>query len=507
MAENIERSSGRPREFKFDRGNVPSEMGPYIGIVTNNIDVTRAGKLQVYIPEFGAIDQQGKPILDDPTLWKTVKYVSPFYGITPVSQTSDNNAGQYPYNQQSYGMWFTPPDLGVRVLCFFPAGDNNDGYYVGCIPETGLTHMVPGVGATSEYILNNQSQAGYLASATQLPVTELNDNNRNNSDNPKFFDQPKPVHSYQAATFFQQGLINDTERGPITSSSQRESPSSVYGVSTPGRPIYQGNVTSDNLQQQLLTDQVRPQDLLVQGRVGGHSLVLDDGDLSGNNNLIRIRTSQGHQITMSDSGNFFYITHANGQTWIELGAQGTVDVFSTNSINLRTNGDINFHADRDVNIFAGRNFNVKSEKETNLGGVDAVKIASDSEVTLFAGLKMGIKSEGTLALDGKISSWNSAGPLTIKARPLFLNGPAAVPVTTPKLYPKILLDDTAYNYQTGWQVNPGGLNSIVSRAPTHEPYPYHNAGVDVVVKLEPKPPPPPPTAVPVPEGWSIEIKS
>lgn len=505
MAENIERSGGRPREFRFDRGNVPSEMGPYIGIVVNNVDTTRAGKLQVYIPEFGAIDRQGQPILNDPTLWKTVKYITPFYGVTPISQTSDNNAGQYPYNQQSYGMWFTPPDLGVRVLCFFPAGDSNDGYYVGCIPETGLTHMVPAVGAATEYVLNNDSQAGYLNSANQLPVTEINDNNKENYNNPKFFNQPKPVHSYQAAAFFQQGLINDPDRGPITSSSQRESPSSVYGVSTPGRPIYQ-NVKSDELQQKLLNNQVLPQDVAVKGRLGGHSLVMDDGDQSGNNNLVRIRTSQGHQITMSDSGNFFYITHANGQTWIELGAQGTVDVFSTNSINLRTNGDINFHADRDVNIFAGRNFNVKAEKETNLGGVDAVKIASDNALSMFAGLKMGIKCEGILAVSGKVSSWSSSGPFTIKARPLFLNGPAAAPVPTPKLYPKILLDDTTYNYRTGWQVSEGSLSSIVSRAPTHEPYPYHNAGVDVVVKLEPTPPPPPPTAVPVPAGWSIEIK-
>jgi hypothetical protein len=506
MAENIERSTGRPREFKFDRGGVPSEMGPYVGIVTNNIDVTRSGKLQVYIEEFGAIDKQGKPLLTDKTLWKTVKYVSPFYGITPVAQASDNGPGQYPGNQQSYGMWCTPPDVGVKVLCFFPAGDANDGYYVGCIPETGLTHMVPAVGATTNFVYNNKTQQTYFGNATLLPVTELNDNSVANANNPKFFNQPKPIHSYQAAAFFQQGLINDPERGPITSSSQRETPSAVYGWSTPGRPIYQG-VKSDQLKEKLLQDRVLPQDVAINGRVGGHSFVMDDGDLEGNNNLVRIRTSQGHQITMSDSGNFFYITHANGQTWIELGAQGTVDVFSTNSINLRTNGDINFHADRDVNIFAGNNFNVKAEKEINIGGVKKVKIASDKDVNLYSGTELGIKSQGTLAMSGAIGSFSSTGPMTIKGKPIFLNGPAAIPVSTPKLYPKILLDDTTYNYSTGWQVKPGGLTSIVSRAPTHEPYPYHNAGVDVSVKLEPTPPGPPPTAVPVPEGWSIEIKS
>jgi hypothetical protein len=97
--------------------------------------------------------------------------------------------------------------------------------------------------------------------------------------------------------------------------------------------------------------------------------------------------------------------------------------------------------------------------------------------------------------------------LTLKGRPIFLNGPAALPVETPKLYPKVLLDDTTYNYSTGWQVKPNGLTSIVSRAPTHEPYPYHNTGVDVQVSLETGSPPPPPAAVPVPDGWTIEVKS
>jgi acetyltransferase-like isoleucine patch superfamily enzyme len=82
---------------------------------------------------------------------------------------------------------------------------------------------------------------------------------------------------------------------------------------------------------------------------------------------MRFRTAKGHQIMMNDTQNFFYIAHANGQTWIELGAEGTVDIFSTNSVNVRTQGDINLHADRDINMFAGRNINMKSKENTNIG--------------------------------------------------------------------------------------------------------------------------------------------
>jgi len=46
----------------------------------------------------------------------------------------------------------------------------------------------------------------------------------------------------------------------------------------------------------------------------------------------------------------------------------------------------------------------------------------------------------------------------------------------------------------------------VSRAPTHEPYPYHNKGVDVEIAFEEGKPSPPPGAVPVPPGIEIQAK-
>ena len=82
MAENIQRSTGRSQEYKFDRGGMPAEMGPYVGIVVNNVDNTRSGRLQVWIEQFGATNTDGTPNLDDPTVWRTVRYISPFYGAT-----------------------------------------------------------------------------------------------------------------------------------------------------------------------------------------------------------------------------------------------------------------------------------------------------------------------------------------------------------------------------------------------------------------------------------------
>ena len=311
MSENTQKSTGQAANFKFNRGGAPTEMGPFIGEVMNNVDPTRQGRLQVYIQQFAGGNKANKD------LWRTVAYCPPFYGATPRSNASGTQGtGTYPGNQSSYGMWFTPPDIGVRVICFFIGGDPNQGIYVGCLPEDGLNHMIPAVAGTRNFI---PSDNPYFSQSAQLPVTEINNVDPKIAESPRFFDAPKPIHSYVAAIMLQQGLIDDVIRGPITSSSQRESPSSVYGVSTPGRAIYQSGITDEQLQQQLASGQVTLANLNIIGRRGGHSVIMDDGDIDGYDNLVRIRTSKGHQITMSDDGDCFYITHANGQSWIELG--------------------------------------------------------------------------------------------------------------------------------------------------------------------------------------------
>jgi hypothetical protein len=104
--------------------------------------------------------------------------------------------------------------------------------------------MVPAIGsvAKAQAMTQNATQASYFAGSERLPVTEINNSNKQISQNPKYFDQPKPVHSYLAGIMFQQGLINDRVRGSIGSTSQRESPSNCYGISTPGRAIYLGGI-------------------------------------------------------------------------------------------------------------------------------------------------------------------------------------------------------------------------------------------------------------------------
>lgn len=475
MADNVQRSRGRGKGYKFDRGGNPTEFGPFIGEVVNNVDVTRSGRLQVYIEQFGGENP------DDKSLWRTVSYVPPFYGA--VNQTGTNQGtGTYVGNPQSYGMWFTPPDIGTQVICFFVSGDPNQGYYMGCVPDPGISHMVPAVGASKEFELGNDKQKEYYKNATQLPVTEINADNSAIEENPKYFDQKKPVHGYVAGVMLQQGLINDTQRGPITSNSQRESPSATYGISTPGRPVFQGGLTDTDIKQKVSAGNgqgAKLTDVKVTARRGGHSLVMDDGNLEGNDNLIRIRTSKGHQITMSDDGNFFYLVHANGQTWIELGSEGTIDMFSTNSVNIRTQGELNFHADKAINFYSDDSINMKS-KSIKVNTIDSLELTSKTKLSIYSESDIGIGADGALNLKSKSGAWNGGDSLAFKGDTINLNGQGgSAPFTKPTLLKDLELPDVAWVDGTGWKVEQKKLKTIVSRAPTHEPYPYHNKGVEV----------------------------
>lgn len=480
MADNVQRSAGRGKGYQFDRGGMPTDFGPFIGVVTNNIDPTRGGRLQVWIQQFGATLPNGLPNFDDDSTWRTVAYCPPFYGHTNPAPGANTGFGSFTANQQSYGMWFTPPDIGTMVLCFFVAGDPNQGFYTGCVPEPGINHMVPAVGASKNFQLDNSSQSSYFKTATQLPVTEINIDNEKVSEDPRFFDQKKPVHSVVAGIMMQQGLITDVIRGPITSNSQRESPSAVYGISTPGKAIYQGGFSDSDIKTQLEKGLIKTQDIKVIGRRGGHSIIMDDGDLEGKDNLVRIRTSKGHQITMSDDGDCFYITHANGQTWMEFGKQGTVDVFSTNSVNVRTQGTINLHADKDINMFAGGGVNIKSNTmKLQAASLDLIATGS---LALYSNTKIGIKSDGGLLLKSNSGGWDAGSALNLDASCLNLNGGGKQPVNTPTKLTDVSLADTKFVDGQGWIVS-GTISTIVTRAPTHEPYPYHNQGVSTVTQL------------------------
>jgi hypothetical protein len=474
MAQDYFKPKGKAKASEPDAGGGVIRSEPALGIVKNNIDPTRGGRIQVYIADFGAPDP------DDSSSWVTVAYMSPFFGATPGSGGQDT-LGSYLQNPSSYGMWFSPPDIGSTVVCIFVNGDMNYGYYIGGVPSPELLQMVPAIGS-SENVTLNEGESDSYGGATKLPVTNLNTNNSSVSDGANFLTEAKPVHSYVASILSQQGLIRDPIRGPITSSALRESPSRVgWGVSTPGRPIFQGGYSDDTVAD-AAGNSGQQSALGVVSRRGGHSIVMDDGDLIGNDQLIRIRTALGHQILMSDDGQTLFIIHSNGQSYIELGKEGTIDMYATNSVNIRTQGDLNLHADNNININAKKDLNISA---------DNININTETDINFraganFKGYTLGtytIKVDGAMSMGaGGAGSYASGGDMFINGSKVNLNtGETSTAPAVVAPLPTVAHTDTLFDSVKGWAAAPAKLLSIVSRAPAHAPWANANQGVDVKV--------------------------
>jgi hypothetical protein len=477
MAENYSRSVGTPRAFKADKGGMPAESGPFIGEITNNVDPTRSGRVQVYIEYIAGPDKNNKD------LWRTVSYITPFYGTTQQSAPQPTGPGSFTGNNQSYGFWGSAPDLGTKVICFFVDGDPSMGYYIGMPIQPGLNHMLPAIGSSEEYV--DDSNSPLFAGKKKLPVVEINNANPAIAENPRFFDQPKPVHSVLAGQMLSQGVIADPLLGPISSNSQRESPSACFGISTPGRPIYSGGLTSAQFQAAVAANSLQANQASIIGRRGGHSLVMDDGDQEGEDNLVRFRTSGGHQIMMNDSElePTIHIMHSNGQTWIELGKEGTIDVYSSNSLNIRSAGEINMHADRNIN-FNSENGSINMHAKTAMSLESAsLSLTGTNSLLAYSKSMIGLKSDSALMLKSNTGSWGAGSGLTLEAGCIKLNSGAAGDVPKAQEIPKRRLPDTKFDASQGWIPEPAAIETIVTRAPTHEPYAERGTGVNTTTNL------------------------
>ena len=337
--------------------------GPFLAKVVSHLDPSYMGNLQVQLLKISSsgntYEAYGESL--------TVRYLSPFYGVTPISAALPND--NYQSTQQSYGWWAVPPDVGQKVLCFFVEGDKSRGYWMGCVQDEFMNFMVPGATPAS----------AFNSTGDKVPVGEYNKkiNRPAQTDATRY---SKAVNTYALGTLIQQGLDLDEIRGLTSSSARREVPSMVFGVSTPG-PIDKRGPRG-----QIGTSDIRA--LRHTSRLGGSSFVMDDGDPSlirktpaggsnggpseyvnveagetggdpslPHNELIRLKTRTGHQILLHNTEDLIYIGNARGTTWIEMTSNGKIDIYAQDSISVHSNQDLNFTADRDINFTAGKNVN------------------------------------------------------------------------------------------------------------------------------------------------------
>lgn len=462
MANNLLRTSGADATAQADskKSGFVVDPGPYEAIVMKHVEGTRMGQLLVYIPELcGATPELSNYI--------PVSYASPFYGAT-YGTDSQKNPDNSATAGQSYGMWMVPPDIGCKVLVTFAAGDRGRGYWFACIYDSTSHHMVPGisrnVGGKNKTIVPDGASGGRdlrVSGDSVLPVVEFNTALDTAFRSDGIEGTPRRPHEFQSAVLIRQGLDTDPIRGAISSSSLRESPSNVYGISTPGRRL--ASTSAGNPQ-------------VVIARRGGHSFVMDDGAEDGTDQLIRLRTSGGHQILMNDTEHVLYIASDSGNHWMEFSSNGQINIYGRGGFNVRSEGPMNLHSDSVLSMSAPViKMTASGNDKIPLG---SITIDTSGNFSASAVGMASLKCNGALSLSalGKASlsagGWLSVSSLvktSVNGGILLLNTGAPfppLPVTPPSMN---FLKDVKFAGGR-WVPMPGALQSGCTVAPAHEPW-------------------------------------
>ena len=484
------------------------DSGPFEAIVVNNLDTKYMGGLVVELLKYtssGSTPERSGQLLN-------VRYLSPFYGVTPNAALTANDG--YEHTQKSYGMWMVPPDVGTKVLVIFAEGNANFGYWIGCIPADYMNFMIPDGRASTE---NTTEITPPPLRGRKLPVGEYNKAIESGSKvDPTLF--AKPYNKDFSESLEIQGLLNDEIRGTTTTSARREMPSAVFGISTPGPKDRRDG--SPTVEIGTAGNKVS----VPSNRLGGSAFVMDDGDErfvrtthaedgppiyknKGNNEpggdrtipqneLMRFRTRTGHQILMHNSEDLIYIGNARGSTWIEMTSDGKIDIHAQDSVSIMTENDLNITAERDINMEAGRNVNIKAAgRNSKSGETGRVQIESknnfnlsvgkDSKITV--GQNQHIKVNQSQHIDtgktlhvksGQDNRLTAAGNTFINSEKehretatyIHMNGPGA-PTANPASAVEPLSTHKLPRVKPGGVIN--GYDSILTRAPQHEPWPHH----------------------------------
>jgi hypothetical protein len=195
-----------------------------------------------------------------------------------------------------------------------------------------------------------------------------------------------PVNDILADQLLSEGLIQDNVRGTTSSSARRETPSQVFGLSTPGRVREDSRTLNIGVD----AEPVQPD------REPGHSFVMDDGDVAGANQQVRLRTASGHQLLMNDTEGVVYIANGSGKAFIEMDKDGTISLYSDGGINLRSSRDFNLHSETNINFHAKGTINFTSENH----------LALNAEGYIFA---MGEKGILNSSQNGSIRQYSKEG--------------------------------------------------------------------------------------------------
>jgi len=464
-----------------------TEKGIVVGTVKANTHPTRQGNLMVFIEAVG-----DRSRTEDTSQWRQVKYAPPFYSRTETQGPGNNFISV----KNTAGMVYPAPDIGTKVLCAFPDSKSQDGFWFACLPDPYMMQALP-ESSMSSNIEENEALVRHKDEQGKFKGAALDFNDHVNGPNDvstlnNFLKPKRALDTLTQSKLKAQGIDQDEIRGLTTSTYMRETPSELFGITTKGRKLDQkgidiaqrtdihkllkaGFVVGDEGSVDDFALSKKDADV-VEGKVArahGHVFVMDDGDIEGNNNLVRLRTAGGHQILMHDKENVIYISNSTGTTWIQMDANGQLDIYSKTNINLRSSS-INMHADSNIKMHAGGTIQLVAGSNIHLEGGNMANLYSEKgPAFVYGGAGVNVKSGKTVNIEASASiNLKTDNNMNLKAKCIIaLQGTAAAAakqnaavVKTPK--------DTKPNEKGFWEASTT-VSTTVDRVPSHEPFSEH----------------------------------
>lgn len=321
---------------------------------------------------------------------RIILLTTPFGGNTEIKDSTDNveiESG----SPITYGMWPQPPAIGSNVIVGF-TGSMEQGFYLGYLPPKDRNATMGG----------NAAQEAYDGEGNTI-ITQTTEKNSTDKNDPV----TKAAKVKQLNQLLESGLAVDYVRGHSQSSARRESPSKVVGFTSKM----------------------------------GHTISMDDETTSDN---IRIKTSGGNQILLDDTNGFIFISNKAGNGWIEMDADGRVEVYSQGGVSIATDGDYNVHAKGSINMQAEQGVNIKSS------GAEGLKLESSvGSIDIHSAININGGADREINLTATNNYYLQAGRVDI-------NGPTPIPAKKAAVQAHM--------------TNTSVTSSINSRVPEHHPW-------------------------------------
>lgn len=384
-----------------------------VGRVVDTNDPNQMGRIRVYIP---VIDRNTSLVGDLPF----AMYCSPFAGHQHV-QSRGPTANAYTTGPVAYG-FFSVPKVGTDVVIAHLDGNPQYRIWFGALQGMYLAHTLP----HGRFTFNNPKKPGELdgpLSSTESPIqpqydnltqaytrtTAVASNDTATDTKPRVnFEWRSRGIDYQAA-----GLGPSQRSAPAQEISDIADDRDHSFTEPDGTKFKGGNFTQGYARSRIEPD-VPYDPALVDGGTnldpqvyclttpGFHAWAMDDRP---ENCRIRLRTTGGHTFILDDTNERIYVSTANGQNWVEMDQDGSIDVYSSRRVSIHAAMDVNIKTEGTFRVDAAKGIHLNSGGDTRITTSGNTEVSTTGDINVTNNGNVGIDTQGNInvLVQGNIS--------------------------------------------------------------------------------------------------------